>query len=268
MGSDNAPIDRRTYLKLTGAGGVTVLTAGCLSDLTGGGGGSQEIIPGTAVGFPPFEIRNDQGEIDGFDVELLEAIVDETDYTLADWKNFDFKALVPALTSEKIDIIAAAMTITDERDQTIDFTDPYYSADQAILVREAGDFSPSSLDDLAGQTLGAQKGTTGESVIKSELVETGMIKAANYRGYNSYVLAVQDLENRNLDAIVLDKPVAESFEANRAVNVAFIYETGEQYGFGVRENDDDLTEALNDGLAAVQDSGQFQEITTKWFGEE
>jgi len=253
-------MDRRTYLKVTGASGVAVVTAGCLGDLTGGG--SEEIIPGTAVGFPPFEIRNDEGEIDGFDIELLEAIVAETDYEIGEWKNFDFKSLVPSLTSEKIDVIAAAMTINEERDQTIDFTDPYYSADQAILVRAGGNFQPSSLGDLSGRTLGAQKGTTGQAVTEDE------VDGADARGYNSYVLAVQDLENRNLDAVVLDKPVAESFAANRNVEIAFIYETGEQYGFGVRENDDDLTEALNDGLAAVQDSGEFQEITTKWFGEE
>ncbi|HKL29317.1 MAG TPA: transporter substrate-binding domain-containing protein [Natrialbaceae archaeon] len=261
MRRDNASVDRRTYLKLTGAGGVAMMTAGCLSDLTGGGD-SQEIVAGTAVGFPPFEIRNDQGEIDGFDIELLEAIVDETDYELTDWRNFDFKSLVPSLTSDEIDVIAAAMTITEEREQTISFTDPYYSADQGVLVRSGGDFQPSSLGDLAGRTLGAQKGTTGESVAQDE------VEDSTYRGYDSYVLAVQDLQNRNLDAVVLDQPVAQSFEANQNVEIAFVYETGEEYGFGVRKNDDDLREALNDGLATVQDDGTFQDLTTKWFGEE
>lgn len=260
MGRNNAPVSRRTYLKLTGASGVAVLTAGCLSDLTGGG--SEEIVPGTAVGFPPFEIRNDDDEIDGFDIELLEAIVAETDYELGEWQNFDFKSLVPSLTSDEIDVIAAAMTITEDREETISFTDPYYSADQGVLVRSGGNFQPSSIEDLEGRTLGAQKGTTGESVVKDE------VEDADDRGYDSYVLAVEDLQNDNLDAVVLDQPVAQSFEANQDVSIAFVYETGEQYGFGVRKDDDDLREALNDGLATVQDDGTFQDLTTEWFGEE
>jgi polar amino acid transport system substrate-binding protein len=241
------------------------VTAGCLGDLTGGGD-SQELVPGTNVGFPPFEMRQGN-EIVGFDIDLLGAIVEETDYTLADWENLDFSALVPALKNDKIDVIGAAMTITEDRDEEIDFTDPYYSADQAVLVREGGNFNPSKLDDLSGRTLGSQQGTTGESVIKDELVATGKVKSSDYRAYDSYVLAVQDLLNKNTDAVVIDKPVAQSFEAERAVSIAFIYETGENYGFGVRENDDDVRQALNDGLQAVRDDGTYQEITSKWFGE-
>lgn len=260
MGRERQTVNRRTYLKVTGASGAAVFTAGCLGGLTGGS--SEEIVPGTAVGFPPFEIRNEDDEIDGFDVELLETVVDETDYTLGGWENFDFKTLIPSLTSEKIDVIAAALTINEERKQTIAFTDPYYSADQGILVPEGGEFRPSTLADLAGRTLGAQKGTTGEGVIQD------VVENADYRGYNSYVLAVEDLENQNLEAVVLDQPVAQSFEANRDVEISFVYETGEEYGFGVRKNDNDLGEALNNGLAAVQDSSEYQELTTKWFGEE
>jgi polar amino acid transport system substrate-binding protein len=262
MVRNQSDIDRRTYMRLVGASSVAGITsvAGCTS-----GGGEQEITPGTAPGFPPFEMKNDEGELVGFDVDLLEAVVEQTDYTLADWEEFEFSSLIPALQNDRIDVIAAAMTITDERDQNIDFTDSYYSANQAILVADNSDFSPGSLDDLSGQKVGAQEGTTGASVVQKQLVDKGKVKKANFNTYGSYVLAVEDLINGNIAAVVVDTPVANTFAANRAVSIAFTYETGENYGFGVREDEDDLTSALNEGLAAVRDDGTYEELTQQYF---
>ena len=258
------PLDRRTYLEAAGAIGSLAL-AGCL----GGGGGDGDattITAGTAPGFPPFEIK-EGGDLVGFDIDLLEAVVAETDYTLAGWEEYEFDSLIPALTSERIDVVAAAMTINDERERTIDFTDPYYSADQAIVVREGGDFAPSALEDLGGHPIGAQKGTTGEGVVKDELIAAGTLREADYKAFDNYVLSVQALENGDIDAIVVDHPVAQTFAGQRDVEVAFVYETGENYGFGVREDADDLREALNAGLAAVRDGGRYTEIRDEWFAE-
>ncbi|GCF14932.1 basic amino acid ABC transporter substrate-binding protein [Haloarcula mannanilytica] len=261
-------LSRRQYLSTVGGTAVTVSLAGCFGGGGGNGGdGSREITAGTAPGFPPFEMKQD-GELVGFDVDLLEAVIDETDYTLAGWEEFEFKSLIPALTNDNIDVVAAGMTINDERDQTIDFTDPYYSSNQAIVVREDGDFSPSSLSDLSGRPIGAQKGTTGESTVQSELIEPGNLDESNYNSYGNYVLAVEDLQNGNIDAVVIDEPVAQTFAAQRPVTIAFTYETGENFGFGVREDDDEFTQALNDGLATVQDGSTYQDLTNKWFGQQ
>ncbi|MDG5776010.1 basic amino acid ABC transporter substrate-binding protein [Haloarculaceae archaeon H-GB1-1] len=261
-------LDRRAYLKTVGVVGTGLGVAGCSG--TGDGGGSDgptAITAGTAPGFPPFEMK-EEGELVGFDIDLLEAVVSEAEgYELDGWKEFEFKSLIPALNSDKIDVVAAGMTITDKRDETIDFTDPYYSSDQAIVVRKGGDFAPSELSDLSGHKVGAQKGTTGESVVKSELIEAGDLKESNYNAYDNYVLAVQDLENGNIDAIVIDQPVGQTFEANRDVSIQFTYETGEKFGFGVRTDADEMTTALNDGLAAVREGGTYEELTSKWFGQ-
>lgn len=281
--SDNkkSKMKRRKFLKVAGGAAATATVAGCLGGGDGGDGGDggtdggtdggdgpTEIIPGTATGFPPFEMK-EGGEIVGFDIDLLEAVVDNTDdYTLAEWKDFDFDSLIPALTNENIDVIAAAMTITEDRDQQIDFTDPYYSADQSVLVAEGGDFSPGELDDLSGKRVGAQSGTTGASLVQENLVKPGKVSESNFKRYDSYVLAVQDLENGNIDAVVLDKPVAETFASERNVTVAFTVTTGEQYGFGIRQGASDLQSALNSGLEEVRNSGRYQEITNKWFGQE
>ena len=277
-------IDRRSYLKALGGTGVAVSLAGCTGNGGNGGGGgggddsdgetdaptetqAPQIVAGTAPGFPPFEIK-EGGELTGFDVELFEAIVAETEYEFGGWREFEFDALIPSLRDERIDAIAAAMTITDERDQVIDFSDPYYSADQSVIVRSGGDFQPSSLDDLSGHPVGVQEGTTGEGVVDSELIEAGKLQQSNKKVYGNYTLAVQDLENGNIDAIVLDQPVGETFADQRDVEVAFVYETGERYGFGVRENDDARQQAINEGLAAVQDNGTYEELRNEWFGSE
>ncbi|MFC7185753.1 basic amino acid ABC transporter substrate-binding protein [Halorubrum yunnanense] len=259
-------VSRRTYLKLTGGAGAVGLTgvAGCLGD----GGDGTTITPGTAPGFPPFEMQED-GELIGFDIELLEAVVGETEYELGEWATFEFDSLIPALTqNEEIDVIAAAMTITEERQETIAFSDPYWESDQAILVRGGGDFQPSGWEDFEGVSVGAQSGTTGADQVQSNLVEPGIVAEDDSRTYGSYVLAVEDLENGNIDAVVVDNPVAETFAANRDVTIAFVEETGEEFGFGLRQGESDFQSALNDGLATVRDDGAYEEITNTWFGQE
>ncbi len=259
-------MDRRAYLK-TGAGTVATLTvAGCLGGV-GGGGGNQQIVAGTAPGFPPFEMKNDQGELVGFDIDLLESVVEETDYTLSEWKTFEFSSLIPALQNDRIDVIAAAMTINEERKKTISFSDPYYNADQSVLVRKGGSFQPSKLNDLGGKTVGAQEGTTGAGVVKNQLIKPGNLKQSNFNTYGNYVFAIEDLENGNIDAVVLDKPVAETFASQRDVEVAFVYETGERYGFGIRQDASELQSALNSGLSAVEESGTYKEIRNEWFSQ-
>lgn len=256
-------------MKLVGASGVAGITAtaGCATG-TGGGtdDGPAEITPATAPGFPPFEMKNDEGELIGFDVDLLTAVVEETDgYTMAGWEEFEFSSLIPALRNDRADVVAAAMTITDDRDESVDFSESYYSADQAILVADEADFSPSALSDLASGAVGAQEGTTGASVVEEQLVNGGDLAGSDFNTYGSYVLAVEDLVNGNVDAVVVDTPVANTFAAQRPVSVAFTYETGENYGFAVEEGDSELQSALDEGLAAVRESGTYEDLTAEYF---
>ena len=159
------------------------------------------------------------------------------------------------------------MTINDERDQSIDFSDPYYSADQSILVAEDAEFELATLEDLADRPVGAQSGTTGEDVVEDQLIANEIISEGQYNSYGNYVLAVEDLLGGNIDAVVLDTPVAKTFASDRPVTVAFVYETGENYGFGIRDDATELQTGLNEGLQAVRDDGTYEEITSKWFAE-
>ncbi|WP_135534673.1 basic amino acid ABC transporter substrate-binding protein [Halostella pelagica] len=259
-------MDRRTYLKTSVSTVAGLGIAGCLDSITGGGDDDQTLTPATNPGFAPFEMK-ENGELVGFDVDLLNAVIDETEYELGEWQEFDFTSLVPALDNDRADVVAAAMTINDERKQTVDFTDPYYSADQAVLVQEGSDFSPESMDDLAGHDIGAQGGTTGEGLIQDR-IENGTYEESNYNTYDNYVFSVEDLENGNIEAVVLDDPVANTFASNRDVEVAFVFETDEEYGFAVQKGADDVRTALNEGLQAVRDNGTYEELTNKWFASE
>ncbi len=260
-------MQRRTYLKSVGGTAIGVSVAGCLGSSGSSGGSGEEIIAGTAPGFPPFEMKQG-GELVGFDIDMLEAVVEETNYSLSNWKTFEFSSLIPALTSGKIDVIAAALTITDEREKTIDYTVQYYNADQAVIVRKNGDFSPNALSDLSGHPIGAQSGTTGEGVVKSELIKTGKLKQSNYNSYGNYVLAVEDLINGNIDAVVLDTPVAQTFTSNRPVKIAFTVQTNEFYGFGLRNDANALVGGLNDGIEVVKRNGTYEKLINEWFGSQ
>ncbi|MEF8852679.1 MAG: basic amino acid ABC transporter substrate-binding protein [Haloarculaceae archaeon] len=249
-------MDRRAYLRTVGAVGVSATVAGCQ------GGSDDTITPGTASGFPPFEFTR-EGELVGFDVELAEAAIEEAGYEVGEWVDIEFDSLIPSLTDGDLDLIAAAMTINDERDQTIDFSDPYWASNQAVLVREGGDFQPESTDDLSGMRVGAQSGTTGEDQVTG-LIDEGVISESEYRQYDNYTLAVEDLVNGNVDAIVIDIPVARNFADSRNVVVAFQIETGEQFGFGMREDDDRLSD-INDALATLEENGTYDDLVSEWF---
>ncbi len=251
-------MDRRAYLKTVGAAGTATALAGC----SGGGGESSVIVPGTSAGFPPFEYI-EGGELVGFDVSLAEEVVTEAGQDLGEWSDISFESLIPSLVDGQIDLIAAGMTITEDRQETIAFTDPYWESNQSVLVQEGGDFQPGSVADLGEASVGAQAGTTGEGEVEG-LVEEGTISGDAVRRYDNYTLAVQDLENGNVDAIIIDQPVAENFSSDRAVSVAFVIETGEEFGMGVRQDYERLSD-LNDAIATVKENGSYDDLVTEWF---
>ncbi|WP_255193851.1 basic amino acid ABC transporter substrate-binding protein [Natronobeatus ordinarius] len=263
--ANSSTLTRRDALQYSGSVALLALTAGYLQT---DAEDAEGVVVGTEAGFPPFEMIED-GEIVGFDVDLTEAVLEEAEgYELEEWRDMEFGSLIPALQDGSIDLIAAAMTITEEREEQIAFSDPYFSADQSVLVAEGVDFQPESLEDFDGQAVGAQVGTTGEGVVEEELIEEGRIDDADYSSYDSYVLAVEDLERGIVDAIVIDEPVGETFADERAVEVAFVHETGEEFGLGVRQEDEELLEAINEGLAAIEEDSTYDELVSEWFGEE
>jgi polar amino acid transport system substrate-binding protein len=256
-------MDRRAYLTTVGAVGATALVAGCTTDSPNSDGEQETLVPGTAPGFAPFEYKED-GELVGFDIDLLDAVADEAGYGLAEWTELDFETLIPSLIQGDIDIIAAGMTITEDRAEQIAFSDPYFESNQSVLVREGGSFQPESESDLSGNRIGAQSGTTGEGEVE-RLIDEGTLSSDNFRQFENYPLAVDALESGNVDAVVADVPVAENFAASRDVTIAFTIQTDEEFGFGMQQNDDRI-EDINSGLSAVQEGGTYDDLVTEYFG--
>lgn len=242
--------------------------SGCVEEENG-----NKIIVGTSADFPPFEYTDETGKIIGFDIELVTAILENLNYTV-EVKDIGFDSLIPSLQADKIDIIAAGMTITEAREEIIDFSDPYYQADQSVLIKKGSGVQINSSHDLenftasiVNLTIGAQTGTTGATWVKEELIDTGMMVEENLKLYDLYLDAVADLDigPERLDAIVLDLPVANAFAENPNREVAYTIITGEYYGFGVKEDKTEFLAKINSELDKFIGSDDWTDLINKYF---
>jgi len=219
-----------------------------------------KIIVGTSADFPPFEYIGDNGNIIGFDIELITTILESYNYTV-EVQDISFDSLIPSLQAGTIDVIAAAMTITAEREEQIDFSDPYYEADQSLLALVETNLIVMSDEEAMNLsiTIGAQTGTTGAAWAEDNIPNSTLNQ------YDLYVDAVLDLNNKNIDAILLDQPVAAAFAEDADKEVVYVIETGENYGFGVEEGNTELLNQINDGLEDYIDSEEWFDLIAEYF---
>lgn len=220
------------------------------------------VVVGTNAEYPPFEFVDDNGNITGFDIELLDAIAQEAgfEYELV---NTRWDGIFVALSSGEFDAVISAATITPERAQQVNFSDPYFNAGQRITV-QAGNGDIAGPDDLAGLKVGVQTGTTGD-IWLSENTEAEVVR------YDENTLAFQALANGDVDAAVADGPTAvDIVKANPEMDLTVLdgVYTDEEYGIAINMDKSDLLAAINEGLAAVRASGQYDDIYNKYFGTE
>lgn len=218
-----------------------------------------QLTVGSDTSFPPFESMN--GDVaEGFDVDLMAAIAKELSLT-SKFQTEGFDTLIPTLKAGgKFDVAASAMTITDERKQEIDFSDPYIDSNQSIAVRK--DFKYTDETSLSGKKVGAQAGTTGLDWAKENL------KGAQIVEFKTATDALSALQAGNVDAVVNDLPVTAYLvkDASKGLVIAKEIPTGEQYGFAVSKDNPELTKAINDALAKLKSNGEYDNIYAKWFG--
>jgi ABC-type amino acid transport substrate-binding protein len=160
----------------------------------------------------------------------------------------------------QFDMVAAASTITPERQETVDFSDPYYNARQALTVQSGG---PASTDELGdGDTVGVQKGTTGADWAKDNLAPKGV----TIRTFTAVTDAFTNLEGGQVDGIINDEPSSAAEIENRpGLELVESIDTNENYGFAFSKDNPDLTLAVNDALQVVIDDGTYQQIFEKYF---
>lgn len=237
---------------------LTLFAAGCGSDdedsTTGGGG--ETLTVGSDIPYPPFE-QGKAGNYTGYDIELMEAIAGKIGRT-AEFQDTSFDTIFRDLAQGRFEAVASATTITDEREQTVDFTNPYYFSEQAILVKEGSEID--SVEGLEGGTVGVQQGTTGEEFVE----EKGNVD--ELRPYPQGPDAVNALKSGVLDAVVIDIPVAENaVEASDGIEISAAIPTEEEYGFSVKQGETELLDEMNEALEELKDDGTFTTIYEKWF---
>ncbi|HLY28116.1 MAG TPA: basic amino acid ABC transporter substrate-binding protein [Aggregatilineales bacterium] len=222
------------------------------------------ITVGSDATYPPFEsVNQTTGKIEGFDVDLLTAIGAKEGFTL-DMHNALFDTIFTALSYGQYDVVISASTITYDREQTVNFSNPYFDAGQVIVLRKADIGKIKTPDDLAGKTVGVQAGTTGADAAHA-IKNTKAVQE-----YKTAPEAFQALANGDLDAVVNDSVTSISIilndpKLNEAVAGAPF--TQEYYGIAVRKDCTDLLKKINDGLAAVISDGTYADIYGKYIGE-
>ncbi len=217
-------------------------------------------VMGTSAGFPPFEYT-EGGKVVGFDIDLMKAIGEVKGFEV-EVKDLSFDALIAALKTGNIDVIAAGMTITAEREEVVDFSIPYYSANQSLVVKEG---SEKNLTVLFGNNnIGVQTGTTGDLWVTENLKDQNIL-TGDVKHYDTFVLAITDLVNGNIAGVVVDSPVAKRYSELRPVGIVAEIITGEEYGIAVREGDAELLKMINDGIEELRESGKMDELIDKYF---
>lgn len=218
----------------------------------------------THLPYAPFQYNDDDGNTVGFDVDLADLVAQKlgVEQAIVDTPFEGIKS-GQDLETGKCDIAAAAMSITPEREAVILFSEPYFDATQALLVREADPIA--SLADLSGKKLGAQSATTGLDYATAEAEANG------YEIVEFQDLAAQQqaLSTNQIDAAINDLPVwSEFIKAQPGVaKIAAQFDTGDQYGMGMKLGNDALKAVVDGTFAEAQESGAYDELYTKWIGE-
>jgi ABC-type amino acid transport substrate-binding protein len=216
---------------------------------------------GSCLEYKPFEYT-EGGTLKGFDVEIMQAISDKLGLKL-EWTKHDFDTIFTALAANQFDAVAAASTITSQRQQVVDFSDPYYNARQSLTVNTTKTPDIQTTDDLkAGDTVGAQKGTTGLTWAKDNLASKGI----TIKTYTEAPDAFTDLEAGQITGVINDEPSSEQEVQSRpGLKVVEPIDTGEHYGIAVAKNRPDIKDGINGALKAIIADGTYKTIFQKYF---
>lgn len=217
---------------------------------------------GSCLDYRPFEfVKN--GEETGFDVELSEEIASRLGLEV-EWVRADFDTIFTAVAGGgQFDMVAAASTITEERLQTVDFSDPYFNSRQGFSVNTNETPDITSTDDLGeGDVVGVQKGTTGKAWAEENLASQGV----EIKTFQAIPQAFTDLEAGAIVGVINDEgsSIAE-VEQRPGLEVVQAIDTDEKYGLAFSQENADLTEAVNGALAEIIADGTYESIFTKWF---
>jgi polar amino acid transport system substrate-binding protein len=241
---------RLSWLIITGLILIGLIASSCSST-------TAKIRVATDATWPPFEYINEQTkQVEGFDIDVMNAIADKEKLDI-EFVNVGFDPLLAGMAQGTYDAAISSITITEDRQKEMLFSDPYFEAGQIVTVRK-DNTSITGKDTLTGN-VGAQLGTTGS-------FEVEKIATATLKTYDDIGLAFQDLMNGQINAVVCDNPVALGYigknpDKLKAVGGIF---TDENYGIAVAKGKTDLLAKINAGIKAIKSEGLIEQFTTKW----
>jgi len=216
----------------------------------------------TNAQFAPYEYY-EGNEVVGIDAEIIALIAEKLGMT-AKVEDMEFDSVIPAVQSGKVDVGMAGLTVTDERLEVVNFSSPYATGKQVIIVKE--DSTIAGPDDLEGKTIGVQMATTGDYYITWDLVDTGL---ANIERFNKGADAVQALVQGKIDAVVIDNEPAKVFVSqNEGLKILETEYALEDYAIAVAKDNTELLEKIDAALKELIESGEVQKIIDKYIKAE
>jgi polar amino acid transport system substrate-binding protein len=220
-------------------------------------------VVGTDAAYAPFESQNEKAEIVGFDIDVVKAVAKKAGIELK-FINTPWEGIFNALLQGDRDLVVSAVTITPERQQTMDFSEPYFDAQQLIAVKQNSKVA--KFGDLKGLKVGVQTGTTGDEAISKLQGKT----SRNIKRFELTPLALKELEAGGVDAVVADNGVIVNYVVN---NPGGLFKTvsdptfvPERYGIALKKGNVELLAKVNQGLAGIKADGSYQALYAKYFG--
>ena len=213
---------------------------------------------------------NDQKKPDGFDMAMIKEIGKRMDKKV-EIKNMEFKSLIGAMESESINTIIAGMTKTAEREESVDFSDSYYTSNQAIILNK--DSKITKLSQLSGKKVGVQEGTTGDIIASGEKFgekNKVIVKKATVKRYKKGVDAVMDLKNGAIDAVVIDEKPAQEFVKNNAKKLKLVVDSAgaEYYCIAITKGNTAYKKEINKQIKAIKKDGTYDKLKAKYIDSE
>ncbi|WP_342527441.1 transporter substrate-binding domain-containing protein [Chryseomicrobium sp. FSL W7-1435] len=241
-----------------------LIVAACGSSDEGSGDSEGEVYQvGIDTTYPPFEYEED-GEYKGIDVDLIRAIAENQGFEI-ELNPMDFGGIIPAVQAGQLDVAIAGMSITDERKEVVDFSDPYFEAG-LTLVTAADTSDISGLEDLEGKTVVVKTGTTGAQFAQDNQAEYGYEITTLEDSPSMF----QEVSNGSADVLIEDYPVIAYAIAQSNLDLQIVGErlNGDNYGIAVLKGENaDLLEKINTGLQELRDSGEYDEIISTYITE-
>lgn len=247
---------RRDWLgTLAAAGGLGV--AGCGQEPPDDVG---PIVPVVKAGNHPFSYVTDD-ELVGFEVDMAERVIDRAGYAMDEWVRNDERVMKNGTIRGRTDLIAATKAVGREF-TSLAFTDRYYRLDQTVVVDERRSDDPDALRHLRGDTVGVRVGAAGEARVR-ELLELGAIDPGDFMQFDTYPLAVEGLRAGVIDALIADRAVGRVLVERRPVRAAFHVDTGEGFGFLMRDDDRRLA-AVSEAVRSFRGTKPYDELVAEW----